>query len=203
MWTRSLALTSFVTALLLAACGDAALPTEAAGDGRAPRIQASLASLAGSGTPAALTSALDPKKCADVRGASAARGTPLILRTCRGEESQQFTWLASGEIRVFGTMCVDVSGKRGQNGDPVIIWPCHGGANQKWTATGSGEIRGVNGKCLDVWRANPADGTHLVVYSCHGGANQRWSAGSASAPATTPPPSRLSFGRMMDEYPEL
>ncbi|HEU4641980.1 MAG TPA: ricin-type beta-trefoil lectin domain protein [Gemmatimonadaceae bacterium] len=167
--------------LAFGACSDSAHPSAPT----APGAVGDLA-LAAAGKPMHLTSQMVATQCID--GAQAGAGQPdtLQLWTCKGNESQTFTWMADGTIRAFGgTMCLDVFGNHGSDGDPVGLWMCHGGINQRWTATSNGEIRGVNGKCVDARAGSSANGTRIILWSCHGGDNQRWNTVADDATSTS------------------
>ncbi|MDF2775160.1 MAG: alpha-L-arabinofuranosidase, partial [Geminicoccaceae bacterium] len=148
-------------------------------------VPASAAAATGVGEAVVIRSLLAPEKCLTIQGGSTKQGTPTELRPCAGGSDQQFTFLATGEIRTQTDLCLDASSGRGNLGDAVIIWPCIGEPNQRWSLTSAGEIRGINDLCVDVWGAEPNDGQPIVVWRCHGGANQKWDVESLAA--TQPP----------------
>lgn len=114
-------------------------------------------------------------KCMDVKGNTAANGTPIILWPCHQGGNQKWTYYSDGTIRGLSGKCLDVKGNNPANGTSVILWPCNGGVNQKWSFRSNSTIRGLAGKCLDVKGNSSTDGTPLILWPCHGGANQQWS----------------------------
>jgi hypothetical protein len=114
-------------------------------------------------------------RCVDVPGASQTSGTKVILFDCRPGVNQVWTYTASKQLKVYGTMCLDGNGASGA-GARVIIWGCHGGANQQWTLNSDGTIRnGLSGLCLDAFGGGTANGTEIAMWPCNAaGSNQRW-----------------------------
>lgn len=167
--------------LALDACSDrspSSTPTE-------PGAPSADLALAGTGTPARLTSQMSATQCIDASGASAGHPDVAQLWTCDGSSSQTFAWMADGTIRAFGgTMCLDDYGARGEDGDTVGLYTCNGGANQRWRASSAGEIRGMNDKCVDARAGSSANGTRIILWTCHGGTNQKWNTVAASGPTT-------------------
>jgi subtilisin family serine protease len=119
-------------------------------------------------------SAMDQRLCANVRGATSAPNTPLIIWDCVGSTNEIFTLNSAGELRVYGSMCATDEGGRNVEGDRIIIYPCQGLPSQKWTLNSSGMLVNSRGKCIDVKGAVDAAGTSLILWSCWGGKNQKW-----------------------------
>ncbi|NPD23592.1 M57 family metalloprotease [Corallococcus exiguus] len=126
----------------------------------------------------ALVSALDPNRCLDVTGGSAAQGTATQLWECNGTAAQQWTLTAQGELRssLAPNLCLDVF-----NGDPtpgtrVQIYGCNGSAAQRWTVAGA-TLRSALAPnlCLDVFNASTTPGTKIQVWECNGTNAQNWS----------------------------
>src|SRR4051812_195203 len=65
-------------------------------------------------SPAPITNGAASNLCTDVYGASRSAGSRVIVWSCNGQANEQFTWLSSGEVKVYGTMCLDASGGRGR-----------------------------------------------------------------------------------------
>ena len=151
---------------------------------------------------AAITSStlVNPRsgKCLDVKGASSANGTQVIIWTCHGHANQRWTSTAAGELRVtIGgvTKCLDAYDNQTGNGTKIEIWTCNGGTNQKWNLNSNSTITGVqSGRCLDIYGNGTANGTPVILWTCKtpGDNNQRWVPGGTS----TPPPA----GKMAAPY---
>ncbi|GJF31333.1 lipase [Kitasatospora sp. NE20-6] len=112
-------------------------------------------------------------KCLDVKGGSAANGTPVEIWTCNATDAQWWTLRADGTLRAVGK-CLDATGYGTANGTPVEIWDCNGGANQVWQPYNGGYRNPLSGRCLDDPGFATADGTRLDLWDCNGGANQKW-----------------------------
>ncbi|MCA2225134.1 arabinofuranosidase catalytic domain-containing protein [Nonomuraea aurantiaca] len=125
-------------------------------------------------------------RCLDVSGVSQANSAQVQIWDCNGQNNQQWTSTAAGELRVYGTKCLDVYGAGTANGTNVIIWDCNGQSNQQWRLNTDGTITAVGAnKCLDVSGSGTANGTKAQIWTCQGTANQMWSAGAGPTP--TPP----------------
>ncbi|HEU5428896.1 MAG TPA: ricin-type beta-trefoil lectin domain protein [Actinocrinis sp.] len=117
-------------------------------------------------------------RCVDVPGGSQTGGTQVDLFDCNGQTSQQWTYTAAGELRVFGSDCLDANGQGTSAGTKAIIWPCNGQTNQRWTVNSNGTITGVqSGLCLDATGAATGNGTLVELWTCNGGSNQKWTVG--------------------------
>ncbi len=157
-----------------------------------PMALGSLATFAGSGTTGPINPALASSKCMDVKGISTAAGTPMQIWDCTGKSNQQFKWLSTGQIQVYGSMCLADLGGKGLDGDPVVIQACASGTAQQWSETNSSEIRGINSKCVMLRAAGTTNGTRLVLATCNGATSQHWTAGGSST--TTTPTAPVSSG---------
>jgi dienelactone hydrolase len=114
-------------------------------------------------------------RCLDVPGGSQSVGTQLRLWDCNGASSQQWTYTAAKELRVFGGDCLDANGRGTTAGTKAIIWSCNGGTNQQWNRNANGTITGVqSGLCLDATGAGTANGTLVELWTCNGQPNQQW-----------------------------
>ena len=182
-----LALASAAAILALtAACSDRPEPLGPT-NADLPEVTGSLVTFAGSGTTGPINPALSSSKCMDVKGINTAAGTPMQIWDCTSKSNQQFKWLSTGQIQVYGSMCL--SGGTGKAGDPVVIQACASGTAQQWSATSSTGIKGINGMCMMV-NGGTTNGTRLVLSSCSSATNQQWNVGGSSTPtAPTPPPS--------------
>jgi hypothetical protein len=120
--------------------------------------------------------------CLDVSGGNTADGTALIVNTCNGTTSQQWTIFGAAEIQGAGGLCMDILNGATANGTVVQGAACTGDVNQKWTLTPSGMIRGYNGVCLDL----PTGSSNLDIKACDGTTKQKWTFSSGA-----PNPSHL------------
>jgi hypothetical protein len=110
-------------------------------------------------------------RCLDAPVANA----QVRLWDCTSQASQQWTYTAAHELRVYGDDCLDASGAGTSPGTKVIVWSCNGQPNQQWDVNPSGVITGVqSGLCLDATGAGTANGTLVELWTCNGGSNQRW-----------------------------
>ena len=172
---RTLSYLAAVTLLTLAgvACSDSGSPTAPptnAGNAISPTLVSS------TGAATTIKSISASGMCLDITGAGTAAGTAAQLYQCYSSNvNQQFSWLGTGEIRVYGTMCLDA--QQGQNWTRVVINSCNGGASQKWTATSASEIRGLNNRCVDISGNSTSNFATIQMYDCTGGNNQKWDNG--------------------------
>jgi hypothetical protein len=114
-------------------------------------------------------------RCIDVPNSSQTGGTQVQLYNCDGQPNQQWTYTATGELRVYGTDCLDANAQGTSPGTKAIIWPCNGQSNQHWNINSNGTITGVqSGLCLDATGAGTANGTLVELWTCNGGSNQQW-----------------------------
>ncbi|HCT80765.1 MAG TPA: hypothetical protein DGG94_09735, partial [Micromonosporaceae bacterium] len=99
-------------------------------------------------------------KCADVRAANSANGTPIQIYDCNGTPAQQWT-VVGNTLRAFGK-CMDIYNGGTANGSRIILWPCHGGLNQVWQLRSDQTVYNPrSGRCLDVPNNNSTNGTQL------------------------------------------
>lgn len=133
---------------------------------------------------------------------STADGAGLVQTARRGQASQQFQFVSSGNgyhrlrVRHSGKV-LDVYNFSTADGANVVQWSDHNGANQQWSVvdTDSGYVKLINrnsGKALDVWEWSTADGARISQYTDTGGANQQWQlvnvgGGEPSATPSVPP----------------
>ncbi|GAA3346806.1 hypothetical protein GCM10020358_59200 [Amorphoplanes nipponensis] len=80
-------------------------------------------------------------RCIDVPSASRTNGTRVQLYDCHGQSNQQWTYTASKQLQVYGSMCLDAAGSG--NGSAVQIYACNGQSNQQWNANANGTVTGV------------------------------------------------------------
>ena len=130
-------------------------------------------------------------RCIDVPNASQANGTRVTLYDCNRQTNQRWTYTASKQLTVYGTMCLDAAGSG--NSAAVQIYSCNGQANQQWNVNSNGTISGVqSGRCLDVW--GTGNGQQIQLYDCHGQANQQFQVSSTGGGTTSPTPSTSPTG---------
>jgi len=110
-------------------------------------------------------------RCIDVPNSSHNNGTRVQLYDCHGLTNQQWTYTASHQLQVYGSMCLDAAGSG--NGSAVQIYSCNGQSNQQWNVNSNGTITGAqSGRCIDVW--STANGAQVQIYDCSGQANQQF-----------------------------
>ncbi|WP_326823337.1 glycoside hydrolase family 27 protein [Streptosporangium sp. NBC_01756] len=126
-------------------------------------------------TPTSRIQGVGSGRCLDVTGASQTNGTQVVIWDCNGQNNQQWTSTAAGELRVYGTKCLDVNNNGTADGTGVLIWDCNGQNNQKWRFNTDGTITAVGAnKCLDVANNSTTNNARLQIWTCTGGTNQRW-----------------------------
>jgi hypothetical protein len=111
----------------------------------------------------------DRGMCADIAGASAADGTPVIAYPCRGQWNDTFFRNPASSFELFKTStndrCLNVRGGTAPN--PLIGWSCGAFENERFTTVGV-EWRSMGGLCVQ------AVGNVLDVRACWGAAAQKW-----------------------------
>jgi hypothetical protein len=122
-------------------------------------------------------------RCIDVPNASRTNGTRVQLYDCHGQSNQQWTYTASKQLQVYGSMCLDAAGSG--NASAVQIYACNGQSNQQWNANSNGTVTGVqSGRCLDVW--STGNGQQVQIYDCNGRPNQQFTLVPLGSPTSTP-----------------
>ncbi|MBB5866760.1 endo-1,4-beta-xylanase [Allocatelliglobosispora scoriae] len=110
-------------------------------------------------------------RCIDVPNSSQTNGTRVQLYDCHTQPNQRWTYTASRQLQVYGTMCLDAAGSG--NGSAVQIYSCNGQSNQQWNVNSNGTITGAqSGRCIDVW--STANGAQVQIYDCNGQSNQQF-----------------------------
>lgn len=59
-------------------------------------------------------------------------GDVIVVQSCQGTASQQWTQTTAGEVHSSSGKCMDVFGPRTDDGATVGLWSCHGADNQRW-----------------------------------------------------------------------
>jgi Ricin-type beta-trefoil lectin domain len=115
-------------------------------------------------------------------GASTADSTQLVIGTCNGTASQQWTVpytrpAISGPIGSQITavsLCMSDGGASTANGNKIMIWDCNGDVAQTdWTVAADGAIAFM-GECIAAQNNGTANGTLIVLWSCEGNPNSVW-----------------------------
>ena len=113
-------------------------------------------------------------KCVDNSGGRIIDGNSVVLSTCTGGVSQQWSLTSDGTIRNQGH-CLAVKGAGTVSMTPVWLYTCDAGPAQLWTAASNGElINPHSGLCLADPHGATTDGNPLWVYTCDGGPAQIW-----------------------------
>ena len=113
-------------------------------------------------------------KCVDNSGGRIIDGNSVVLSTCTGGVSQQWSLTSDGTIRNQGH-CLAVKGAGTVAMTPVWLYTCDAGPAQLWTAASNGElINPHSGLCLADPHGATTDGNPLWVYTCDGGPAQIW-----------------------------
>ena len=125
----------------------------------------------GSGSDTGTLRNIGADACLDVPGATR-ENVQVMVWTCHGQENQQWTRTATGQITVYGgAKCLDAYEAGTTNTTVVGTYNCNGQANQQWIFHADGTVRGApSGLCLDVDMST----NRVQLYSCWGGDNQRW-----------------------------
>ncbi|MCZ7428890.1 ricin-type beta-trefoil lectin domain protein [Micromonospora sp. WMMA1949] len=104
-------------------------------------------------------------------------GVRVVLRTCREERSQWWTFASDGSVRVDGGLCLDVAWGEKRDGVPVQTAWCSGNPAQKWEWIESQGRRSLfnraTDRCLDV--DGHAAGAPLNAWTCVFNVKQTWS----------------------------
>ncbi|WP_112238894.1 ricin-type beta-trefoil lectin domain protein [Kribbella monticola] len=139
-----------------------------------------LATLVGSDPATAITTLTGPVqgiggKCLDNSGGRLVNGNPIVLWSCNGQSSQQWSLPGDGTIRA-GNYCLAVKGAGTTATTPVWLYACDRGPAQLWTIRSNGTVVNPNsGLCLASKNSGTADGNPIWVYTCDAGPAQLWS----------------------------
>ena len=126
-----------------------------------------------------------PSSCLSVANGINADGSSITPAPCDGGAAQQFTFDATGAIRIYGDKCLDADMGTGQNGDRVQIWTCNGYNQQRWALTSSGNIVGIGGKCVDLDYGRTTPGTKVQLWTCYpGNTNQQFATSGLTSPTS-------------------
>ncbi|RDB19188.1 Endo-1,4-beta-xylanase A [Hypsizygus marmoreus] len=133
-------------------------------------------------SPTLTTVALNPNgnksKCADVRGAAFANGTPVQIYDCNNTPAQKWTISrGSTKVQLTGTnFCLDAGSTPG-NGIGMKIWTCYDNLPaQAWYFTDDNRIA-LEGKglCLDLPNGVLTNSNQLQTWQCtDNNNNQVW-----------------------------
>lgn len=114
-------------------------------------------------------------RCLDVPNGQA--GVRMQIWDCAGNQNQQFTQTAAGELRALGN-CLAAEGDGTAPGTGLILWPCNGKAGQKWWFRLDGSVANrSSGLAVDVGNWATANGAPVQLWTALGNATQRWSRG--------------------------
>jgi subtilisin family serine protease len=116
-------------------------------------------------------------KCADVRGAGTANGTPVQIMSCNGTVAQEWQFTGSTLYNGHSGRCLDVRGGNMANRTPVQIFDCNGTRAQSWNWSSDRHelfIRHDTARCLEVAGGNSTNGTPLQIFDCNNTASQKW-----------------------------
>ena len=117
-------------------------------------------------------------KCADVKGAATADGTPVNLFECHADGNQQWNFEPIPPFfRVRGLAEKCLRPEAGGNSQ-LVIGPCDG-MEDRWLPgaefpNGFTLVHVSTGQCMDVENESTANGTPINLFPCHGRSNQRW-----------------------------
>ncbi|MEU8313308.1 ricin-type beta-trefoil lectin domain protein [Micromonospora sp. NPDC048169] len=104
-------------------------------------------------------------------------GVRVVLRQCREERLQWWTFASDGSVRVDGGLCLDVAWGEKRDGVPVQTAWCSGNPAQKWEWIESQGRRSLfnraTDRCLDV--DGHAAGAPLNAWTCVFNVKQTWS----------------------------
>jgi serine protease len=110
--------------------------------------------------------------CLNDNGSSVAAGTPVTVAACNGSGAQQWDYLSSGNLRVFGMCLTDPKAGAGK----LVIARCTGATSQSWSHNESGEFfLASNGLCLTDPGNSTTTGTQVKAAKCTAAASQKWS----------------------------
>jgi hypothetical protein len=70
--------------------------------------------------------------CIDVQGGAPNDGSPIVLISCTGTLSQQWS-IDNGRIVGFGNKCLSESGDSSADQTPLILLACNARPGQLWT----------------------------------------------------------------------
>jgi Ricin-type beta-trefoil lectin domain/Domain of unknown function (DUF5122) beta-propeller len=120
--------------------------------------------LQSSGQPACLTD----------NGNSTTPGTAVVMSTCYGNQQQNATIQASGNIQVRG-LCMDTAGQATASGTAVVLNTCGSSATQVWTLSPANHtlVNQASGLCLAA--AASTNGSALSIAACSSSSSlQQW-----------------------------
>ena len=101
-------------------------------------------------------------------------GTTLEIWPCDGRQSQEWTVMHDGTMRVAG-LCMDTAGGSSTNLTKVQIATCSGNPSQQFRVNMTDDLFAeLSRKCVDVYDGQTADGTNVVLWPCTGTPGQTW-----------------------------
>ncbi|MEY9962000.1 hypothetical protein ABIA33_000021 [Streptacidiphilus sp. MAP12-16] len=104
-------------------------------------------------------------------------GVQIQIWDCLGNQNQEITATAAGELRVSGN-CLAAAGDGTTAGTKLILWSCNGKSSQQWWFRLDGSIiNRSNGLAIDVGGWATANGSPVQLWTALGNATQRWSRG--------------------------
>jgi hypothetical protein len=110
--------------------------------------------------------------CLNDSGSSAVAGNPVTVAACNGSGAQQWDYLSSGNLKVFGKCLTD----RKAGAAKLVIARCTGATSQSWSHNQSGEFfLASNGLCLTDPGNSTTPGTQVTAAKCTAAASQKWS----------------------------
>lgn len=112
---------------------------------------------------------------------STINGTQVIVGTCNGSASQQWTvpytrpaFPGAIQAKLTTAMCISDAGGSTVNDNPVEVWACNADAAQNgWTVEANGTLQ-YGGVCAVPEGANTVDSTPIVIFTCEGETTQYW-----------------------------
>ncbi len=114
-------------------------------------------------------------QCINVPGGQGDDGTPLQIRTCSGDDAQQWNFASDGTVRALG-LCMDVANGSNANGTVIQLAECSGNPAQQFRLSdGSDLVNPQADKCVAVRDGDIQSGAALQLSDCSGEDRQKWS----------------------------
>jgi serine protease len=110
--------------------------------------------------------------CLNDNGSSTKSGNAVTVAACNGSAPQQWLYLSSGELQVFGMCLTDPKAGAAK----LVIERCTGAASQSWSHNISSEffLGSGNGLCLTDPGDSTVTGTQVTAAKCTAAASQQW-----------------------------
>lgn len=127
-------------------------------------------------------------KCLTAKDPIVVDGTPLVMRDCDGEITQEFTYNPRSKEIKYGTRCVGTGEPNLERGSQLRLLRCDGSDNQKWVFHDTSIANEVDPTlCFDVRGSSLQSGTPVQLWTCNNQLNQQFHQTTPQAPPIAMP----------------